>query len=98
MYVSSVGGRLGHDQYVHVHSNRVTVIGITALHPIVSSGVAVVSALFVAGKDKATEVKVRCSCRGSSHLYDNNVSPLTVIYIHWALRDAVDGHALELTT
>mmetsp|Transcript_10423 Transcript_10423/g.27309 ORF Transcript_10423/g.27309 Transcript_10423/m.27309 type:complete len:99 (-) Transcript_10423:1106-1402(-) len=31
-YVTDVGGRKGHHQYVHIHSNRLLVLGVTAEH------------------------------------------------------------------
>jgi hypothetical protein len=59
LYVADVGGTAGWDQYVHVHSNRVTVIGVASHHTLVTSSATPVSVQFVAGRDRVAEVKVR---------------------------------------
>ena len=58
LYIPSIHGNVGWDQYVHIHSNRVCMVGITASHPAVASGVAIASVAFAVGKEKVAEVKV----------------------------------------
>ena len=46
------------DQFVHVHSNRVAVVGICATHPICTSGVEIASIQFCVGSERVSTVKV----------------------------------------
>jgi hypothetical protein len=58
LYAADVGDTPGCDQFVHVHSNRVTVIGVASHHNLVTSSAKAVSVQFVTGRERVAEVKV----------------------------------------